>query len=73
MPRVTHFSGVFKKSRNPRVRVWITDDDRRIPVRIRIQLALGRIYFDLNSYTPGALADVEPTRPDPEANIRAGL
>ena len=52
-PYVTHFSGVFKKSKDPTVRVWITDDDRKIPVRIRIKVVVGAIYFDLKSYTPG--------------------
>lgn len=54
VPWVTHFSGVFKKSKDPTVRVWITDDRRRLPVRIRIRVKVGSIYFDLKSYTPGA-------------------
>ncbi|WDP90871.1 MAG: DUF3108 domain-containing protein [Desulfobacter sp.] len=53
VPWVTHFSGVFKKSKDPTVRVWITDDARKIPVRIRIKVVVGAIYFDLAGYAPG--------------------
>lgn len=63
VPYVTHFSGVFSKSRNPTVRVWITDDSRRIPVRIRIQVKVGCIYFDLRSYTPGPAGAAAETPP----------
>ncbi|MCP4723373.1 MAG: DUF3108 domain-containing protein [Desulfobacteraceae bacterium] len=37
-PYVNHFSGVFEESQDPTVRVWITDDKRRIPVRIKVRL-----------------------------------
>jgi len=49
VPWVTHFSGVFKKSKDPTVRVWITDDAQKLPVRIRIRVVVGSIYFDLQS------------------------
>jgi hypothetical protein len=48
-PYVSHFSGVFKKSQNPTVRVWITDDEKKIPVRIQIKVVMGSIIFDLVS------------------------
>ncbi len=53
VPSVTHFSGVFKKSRDPRVRVWISADEKKIPVRIQIQVMVGNIIFELASYKPG--------------------
>lgn len=53
VPYVTHFSGVFTKSKDPRVRVWITDDERRIPVRIKVKVFFGSIYLDLNTYVRG--------------------
>lgn len=52
VPWVTHFSGVFKKSKDPTVRVWITDDEQRLPVRIRIRVKVGSIYFDIKSHVP---------------------
>lgn len=49
IPQVNHFSGVFKKSENPTVRLWITDDARRIPVRIKVKVFIGSVVFDLAS------------------------
>ena len=60
VPHVTHFSGVFKESKDPTVRVWLTDDERQIPVRIKIRIAVGSIYFDLSSYKPGKPASPPP-------------
>jgi len=37
---VDHFSGVFKKSENPTVKVWVTADERKIPVRIKVRCLL---------------------------------
>lgn len=59
VPWVTHFSGVFEKSDDPTVRVWISDDARRLPVRIRIRVVVGSIYFDLAGYTPGLPGEPE--------------
>ncbi len=49
VPQVTHFSGVFKKSKNPTVSVWVAADDKQIPVRIKIKVKVGSIIFDLVS------------------------
>jgi hypothetical protein len=46
---VNHFSGVFKKSENPTVKLWITADNRKIPVRIKIKVFIGSVIFDLDS------------------------
>ncbi len=54
VPYVTHFSGVFEKSLDPTVRVWISKDEKQIPIRIRIRVVVGSIFFDLRSYSPGA-------------------
>ncbi len=54
VPYVTHFSGVFEKSKDPTVRVWISKDEKQIPIRIRIRVVVGSIYIDLKSYSPGA-------------------
>jgi len=48
-PQVNHFSGVFKKSENPTVKLWITADDRKIPVRIKVKVFIGSIIFDIVS------------------------
>ena len=49
VPRVNHLSGVFKKSKNPTVKLWVTADDRKIPVRIKVKVFIGSIIFDLVS------------------------
>ena len=46
---VNHFSGVFKKSENPTVKLWVTADNKKIPVRIKIKVFIGSIIFDLDS------------------------
>ncbi len=49
IPEVNHFSGVFKKSENPTVRVWMTADEKKIPVRIKVKVFIGSVIFDLVS------------------------
>jgi len=49
LPQINHFSGVFKKSKDPTVTVWITADDKKIPVRIKVKVFLGSFIFDLVS------------------------
>ena len=53
VPSVTNFSGVFEKSRNPTVRIWVSADEKKIPIRIKIKVVVGSIIFDLASYKPG--------------------
>jgi hypothetical protein len=55
-PRVNHFSGVFKKSENPTVKAWLTADDRKIPVRIKVKVFIGSVIFDLVSVKYGGPA-----------------
>ncbi len=47
IPHVNHFSGVFKKSENPTVKVWLSADARQIPVRITIKVFIGSVIFEL--------------------------
>lgn len=49
IPQVKHFSGVFKKSDNPTVKVWVSDDERQVPVRIKVKVVIGSVIFDLAS------------------------
>jgi hypothetical protein len=54
VPSAANLSGVFEKSKNPRIRVWISADKRRIPLRIQVKVVVGSIIFDLASFKPGA-------------------
>lgn len=49
VPSTSHYSGIFEKSDDPSVRVWISTDKRRLPVRIKIGVLVGSIVFDLVS------------------------
>lgn len=52
-PKMEGVGGVFKKSKNAKLKIWITDDKRRIPVRIKSKVAVGSFVADLVSYTAG--------------------
>ena len=53
VPSAANLSGVFEKSKNPRIRIWVSADERRIPVRIQVKVVVGSIIFDLASFKPG--------------------
>jgi hypothetical protein len=56
-PRLLEGTGLFVKE--GRLKVWLTDDARRIPVRMQSKVAIGSVSADLESYTPPA-ADAPP-------------
>jgi hypothetical protein len=49
-PVLAEGTGLFVKE--GRLKVWLTDDARRIPVRLRSKVAIGSVAADLESYTP---------------------
>ena len=51
-PLLAEGSGLFAKK--GRLTIWLTDDERRVPVRLRSKVAIGSVSADLESYTPGA-------------------
>ena len=42
-PELKHIGGVFEKSKNASIKLWVTADKRRIPVKIASEVAVG--YF----------------------------
>ncbi|MGD9162400.1 MAG: DUF3108 domain-containing protein [Desulfobacteraceae bacterium] len=52
-PEMEGVSGVFKKSKKSRLQIWVTDDKRRIPVKIKSKVTVGSFIANLVSYTPG--------------------
>jgi uncharacterized protein DUF3108 len=50
-PVLAEGTGLFVKE--GRLKLWLTDDDRRIPVRMRSKVAIGSVSADLESYEPG--------------------
>lgn len=46
-PEIEHISGVFKKSKKAKIQIWLTADNRRIPVRIKSKVVVGSFVADL--------------------------
>lgn len=48
-PELKHVGGVFEKSKNAKIQVWITADHRRIPVKIKSEVVVGSFTGELVS------------------------
>lgn len=46
-PELRHIGGVFKKSKKAKLNVWVSADERLIPIRISSKVVVGRFYADL--------------------------
>jgi hypothetical protein len=51
-PQLAEGTGLFVKEKDGKLRVWLTDDARRIPVRMRSKVAIGSVSADLEEYRP---------------------
>jgi hypothetical protein len=85
-PMVPPGSGLF--AQEGELRVWVTDDERRIPVRARTRVAVGSVSADLESYVAGTVTASPsgagkprprsisgtslPTRPSPRGSGASG-
>ena len=49
-PDLEHIGGVFKKKQGSKLRIWVTADDKHIPVRIKSKVSVGSFIADLVSY-----------------------
>jgi hypothetical protein len=52
-PELEHVGGVFEKSKDAKLQIWVTADDRRIPVRIKSKVIVGSFVAELTSYEKG--------------------
>lgn len=50
-PDLKHVGGVFKKSKDAKLQIWVTADQRRIPVRVKSKVVVGSFIGDLVSST----------------------
>jgi hypothetical protein len=48
-PELKEVGGVFKKSKDAKIQIWVTADPKRIPVRIRSKVVIGSFTGDLVS------------------------
>lgn len=49
-PELKHFGGVFKKGSDNRLAIWITADERKIPVKMEVEVIIGSVVFECISY-----------------------
>ncbi|MBU1002121.1 MAG: DUF3108 domain-containing protein [Proteobacteria bacterium] len=47
-PELQHIGGVFKKSKDAKLLIWVTADERLLPVRISSKVIVGRFYAELS-------------------------
>lgn len=48
-PDLKHVEGVFSKSKNAKIHIWVTADERRIPVKIKSKVIVGSFTGELVS------------------------
>jgi hypothetical protein len=48
-PELEHLGGVFKKSKNAKLQIWVTADKRRIPVKVKSEVIVGSFVAELIS------------------------
>jgi hypothetical protein len=48
-PELKHVGGVFKKSNDAKLQIWISADNARIPLRIKSKVAIGSFMAELSS------------------------
>jgi hypothetical protein len=53
-PRLVEGTGLFVKEKGARLKIWLTDDERRVPVRMRSKVAVGSVSADVERYDPPA-------------------
>lgn len=52
-PDLKHVGGVFEKSKDAKIQIWITADNRRIPVKLKSKVVVGSFVGELVSATSG--------------------
>lgn len=57
-PDLKHVGGVFEKSKDAKIQLWVTADERRIPVKIKSKVYVGYFTGELvSAQFPGEAAD----------------
>ena len=56
-PELGEIGGVFEKSKDAKLQIWVTADNRRIPVRIKSKIIVGSFVAELILYDEGVIAE----------------
>lgn len=60
-PELKHIGGVFRKSKNAKIVMWLTADNRRIPVKLKSKVVVGSFTGELVSIQYPCPKDMERT------------
>ncbi len=52
VPDLKHVGGVFKKSKNAKIELWVSADERRLPIKLRSEVIVGSFTGELIAYSP---------------------
>ena len=61
-PELRHIGGVFEKSRNARLQIWVTADEKQIPVRVKSRVVVGSFVGELISLEQTPVTTPEDVR-----------
>jgi len=61
-PELRHIGGVFEKSRNARLQIWVTADEKQIPVKVKSRVVVGSFVGELISLEQTPVATPEDVR-----------
>jgi hypothetical protein len=59
-PRIEGIGGIFRKSPNARIRIWLTDDEWRRPVKLQSEVVVGSFTAELEKIVAPALRPPDP-------------
>ena len=62
-PDLSHVGGVFEKSPDAKIQLWVSADSRRLPVRLKSKVIVGSF--------SGELVSMTATDPLPQENLSA--
>jgi hypothetical protein len=60
---IVRTDGLFKEG--GRAEVWLSNDERRLVLKMKVKVTLGSLTMELRSYTPGAPAALAPSSSAP--------
>jgi hypothetical protein len=59
-PDIEHIGGVFEKSPDAKIKLWVTADERRVPIRLESKVIVGSFVAELISITGVNLPESPP-------------